>query len=641
MQVPPVATRPTKETEPSTKVRSLGPISDLEKHLPRDWWKGLFNSIYLKTDSDVVENRQNTIADVDSLLKHIPLTPNDTILDLCCGQGRHLIELSRRGFKNLIGIDRSRYLIRLARKRAEQQGCSHIKFSEGDARKIRQPSGKVQCVTILGNSFGYFEHLEDDLKVLKEVNRVLASKGTLYLDLSNGEWVKKNFQPRSWEWIDQSLLVCRERNLSKEGSRLLCREVVVDVEKGALADQFYAERLYSFESLRELLLKAGFSDVQLLDLAQSQSTRDQPDLGLMANHVLIKATASEKLSTFQAAGLKKKVKCTVLMGDPALPDRVKLTGKFNDADMDTINRLKETLSELEDFEFNFVNDHSTLLQKLTKKQSPFVFNLCDEGYQNDAEKELHVPALLEMLNIPYTGGGPSCLAICYDKALVNAMAGSMGIPVPAELVIDPSNSTAAIPSFFPTLLKPSKGDSSLGITQKALVKTSEELVAYFDWLKDTCPNTPILVQEFLSGREFSVAVIGNGPNYEILPILEVDYSDLPRDLPQILSYESKWDPTSPYWTAISYKQAKLKEEEHRLMTESSVQLFERLGCRDYARFDFREDAHGQIKLLEVNPNPGWCWDGKLNLMAQFAGMSYKKLLHKILLEALERTNHKG
>ena len=80
----------------------------------------------------------------------------------------------------------------------------------------------------------------------------------------------------------------------------------------------------------------------------------------------------------------------------------------------------------------------------------------------------------------------------------------------------------------------------------------------------------------------------------------------------------------------------LNEIQQQQMVEHSTRLFERLGCRDYARFDFRADARGEIKLLEVNPNPGWCWDGKVNLMAGFAGMRYSELLGHILAAAVER-----
>jgi D-alanine-D-alanine ligase len=147
----------------------------------------------------------------------------------------------------------------------------------------------------------------------------------------------------------------------------------------------------------------------------------------------------------------------------------------------------------------------------------------------------------------------------------------------------------------------------------------------------------VLVQEFLTGAEYSVGLIGNpDQGLRALPILEVDYSRLDADLPRILGYESKWIPDSPYWTQIKYREATLGDRQQQQLIDNSARLFERLGCRDYARFDFRADAKGEIKLLEVNPNPGWCWDGKMNIMAGFQGMRYSELLAQILQAAVER-----
>src|SRR5882724_949818 len=147
------------------------------------------------------------------------------------------------------------------------------------------------------------------------------------------------------------------------------------------------------------------------------------------------------------------------------------------------------------------------------------------------------------------------------------------------------------------------------------------------------PGRPILIQEFLTGPEYSIGIIGNpGQAFRVLPALEVDYSRLDPDLPRLLPYESKWVPESPYWTQIGYREAQLDEDLRRKMVDYSNLLFERLGCRDYARFDFRCDGTGEAKLLEVNPNPGWCWDGKLNMMATYAGLRYSDML-KLIIEA--------
>ncbi|MCS3902473.1 D-alanine-D-alanine ligase [Methylohalomonas lacus] len=626
-----------KERRPRTRrlrTRTFGPVADLENHLPTEWWKELFDSLYLRTDGDVVENEANTVAEIDTLIDNTGVKPGDRVLDLCCGQGRHCMELARRGFKSITGIDRSRYLIRLARRRARKAGYD-ISFHEGDARKLRLADDSLDCVMIMGNSFGYFDVEEADARVLLEIKDVLRSGGTLALDLTDGDWMREHFEPRSWEWIDENYFVCRERSLAADGQRLISREVVVHAERGVIADQFYAERLYSRERIQALLQHVGFENTRIHDNIRAESDRNQ-DLGMMGNRIFITTRAPRKAAVQPAKG-RKPTDVTVLLGDPRLPDTVKKGGQFNEEDIDTVNQLKNALGEVTGYRFRYLDNHAVMIEDLNRNPPAFVFNLCDEGYNNDAFKELHVPALLEMINIPYTGAGPACLAHCYDKALVRAVAENLDIPVPLETFVKPEDQSATLPSIFPAILKPNFGDSSIGITQNAVVHNPNELIAYLSSLHETLPNRPILVQEFLSGNEFSVGLIGNPQQgLRALPILEVDYTALDESLPRILGYESKWLPDSPYWTHIHYRETDLPQDQQRLMIDYSSRLFERLGCRDYARFDFRADAAGNIKLLEVNPNPGWCWDGKQNLMAGYAGMRYADMLQAILDAAAER-----
>ena len=619
--------------------RTLGPVSDLERHLPSEWWRTLFNSVYLKTDGDVVENDVNTVKDVNLLIRVTGIEPNDRILDLCCGQGRHCLELARRGFNHVAGLDRSRYLIRLARKRAKQLDFS-VSFHEGDARKFRFPENSFHCVTLFGNSFGYFEREADDLAVLERVKRVLHGGGILAMDLVDGEWMRAHFDPRSWEWVDENYFVCRERSLSQDGTRLLSREVVVNADRGVIADQFYAERLYSREGIHTLLESVGFERVRDHGNIVSESDRGQ-DLGMMAHRMFLTAQAPRKLFLIPKRGPAFS-EVTVILGDPTLPDSVKREGRFNEEDFGTIDKMQQALSELEEYTFEFVSDHSSLVARLRGNPPKFAFNLCDEGFSNDAFKELHIPALLEMLGIPYSGAGPVCLGICYNKSLVRALAASLDIPVPLETFFTPEDQAATLPSVFPALLKPNYGDSSVGITQDAVVHSTEELIDYLEALRQEFRGCPLLVQEFLPGHEYSVGVVGNpGDDYHVLPILEVDYSRLDPGLPRILGYESKWLPDSPYWTQVNYKEADIDEETRRKLLDYSNLLFERLGCRDYARFDFRADARGKIKLLEVNPNPGWCWDGKMNIMAGFEGLRYADLLRKVIDAAQDRIAGNG
>jgi D-alanine-D-alanine ligase len=616
-------------------VRScLGPVADLESHLPAEWWRKLFNALYVKTDGDVVENAENTRREADFIVAASAIQPHSNILDLCCGQGRHCLELARRGFKNVMGVDRSRYLIRLAKKRAQTEGLS-VAFKEGDARNPRLAESSFDCVAIMGNSFGYFSNKQDDEKVLYTVGKLLRPSGQLMLDITDGAHMSENFDRRSWEWIDEHHFVCRERSISADGERLISREVIVNDETGVIADQFYAERLYTRDSIGKLLEKTGFRNIRHHGHAETVSDRDQ-DLGMMARRILLTADAPQ-LPARKARGKVQKLDITVLLGDPRLPDGVKRNGEFNPEDFDTVRKLKDALSELTSYKFRYLDNHATLERDLSELRTDLVLNFCDEGYNNDPFKELHVPALLDVLGIPYTGATPATLASCYDKGLVRAVAQGLDVPVPLETYVRPGDQGATLPSVFPALLKPNYGDSSQGITKDAVVNNEKSLLDYLERLRHEFPRRPILVQEFLTGPEYTVALIGNpDQGLRALALLEVDYSRLDPDLPRILGYESKWEPDSPYWTQIRYHEANLPDHVQGQLIEHSARLFERLGCRDYARFDFRADAKGEIKLLEVNPNPGWCWDGKVNVMAGFQGIRYTELLSQILAAAEER-----
>ncbi|MFX0166909.1 MAG: methyltransferase domain-containing protein [Candidatus Hodarchaeota archaeon] len=615
----------------------LGPVLNLEEYVKKDWWKRIFNSFYLKTDGDVVEDQKITKFEVDLFSEVLNFKPEHYILDLCCGQGRHSIELGRRGFENIYGLDRSRYLIQKAKLNAKKNGI-FCRFREGDARKLPYNSDFFDYVMILGNSFGYFESINDDVQVLKEIYRVLKPWGKVIIDVTDGDYLKNNFQPRSWEWLDQDLFVCRERSLSLDNQRLISREVITHVNKGVLVDQFYAERLYSNEKISEVLKKVGFSDITFHGTITPESQRDQ-DLGMMEKRIIVSGLVKKEWSEFKKKAKTTDLKVVVIFGDPNKPDMLKPSNVFDEDDLYTIDQLKVALNELEGYKFTYLNNHNKLIPDLQdlKDKLNYVFNLCDEGYFNDARKELHIPAILEILRIPYTGSGPQCLAFCYDKSLVRGIAKELQIPVPEAIYIKPDDKIIDLPLYFPAIVKPNFGDSSFGITQKSVVHNGEELLSAITEIRNKFGyDKPILIEQFLTGKDLTIGIIGNPPdNYIILPIIEEDYSNLPPELPKICGYEAKWLPDSPYWNIKSVP-ANLPHDIVDFIENCSLRLFERLECQDYARFDWRLDKEGNPKLLEINPNPGWCWDGHLAKMCKFADISYKEMLKKILEGAEKR-----
>lgn len=615
----------------------LGPVESLESYVKADWWREIFNANYLRTDGDVVEDPDITKNEIDFFLSLLNSSRNADILDLCCGQGRHSLELARRGFSNLSALDRSHYLITKARKQARTEGLS-VNFREGDARKLPYPADSFDFVLLPGNSFGYFETNEDDRRVLAEAFRVLRPGGKILLDITDGDYLRENFVPRSWEWIDQNHFVCRERCLSEKGDRLVTREVITHAKNGVMADQFYAERLYNSGDIKSILGECGYGSIEFHDSITTESRRNQ-DLGMMARRLILTASVDKEWTPKQRTKRKKK-RVIVVMGDPRLKDTVKPSCVFDDDDYITIECLKNALAELRDYEFTYFDNHASMLKylSLSGKKADFVFNLCDEGFLNDPKKELHVPAALEMLSIPYTGGNPQCLAYCYDKSLVRGIAQELDIPVPRAFIINPEDSSyIEFPIRFPVIVKPNFGDSSFGITMQSVCNDITELQDAILRLKRLSENpAPVLVEEFLTGGDISVGIIGNLPDrYEILPIIEEDYSTLPEGYPKICGYEAKWDPGSPYGSIRSIP-AGIPEDVQRFLVASCLKLFGRLGCRDYARFDWRMDSNGTPRLLEVNPNPGWCWDGHLAEMAEIAGISYTKMLRMILRSTEER-----
>jgi D-alanine-D-alanine ligase len=616
---------------------SIGPVEDLETYVKADWWRDIFNANYLRTDGDVVEDPEITRSEIDAFLQMVDIDQGTPILDLCCGQGRHVLEFARRGYTALCGVDRSHYLISRAKRLARERGVD-VMFREGDARKLRFPDDKFEFVYVAGNSFGYFESPEDDVAVLTEIRRVLAPRGQLLIDFTDGDYLRKHFDARSWEWIDKHYFVCRERALSKDESRLVSREVITHAKKGVIADQFYAERLYTAERLRALLQDNGFDVLDAKPMA-TVSKRNQ-DLGMMAQRIVLTARSSK--SQRGARDEKAPVRrVAVLMGDHRKKDTVKPGGLSDADDYYTIAELKKALAQIAGYSFSYIDNHDTLIDELRAQQNKtdFVLNLCDEGFNNDATRELHIPSLLETLGIPYSGGNPQCLAYCYDKSLVRGVATEMDIPVPAAFNVAPEEVTfISFPLEFPVIVKPNFGDSSVGITADSVchdVGQLEQAIARVrDWYGFNCP---VLVEEYLTGKDISVGIIGNPPDsYNALPIIEEDYSGLPEGLPQICGYEAKWDTESVYFKSLRSIPAELPLATVEFLHASCIKLFQRLGCQDYARFDWRLDANGTPRLLEANPNPGWCWDGHLARMAEHAGMSYSEMLEAILAACAER-----
>jgi len=258
-----------------------------------DWWKKIFDDIYLLTDGRSVCDTALTTAEVDFIEAVLNLDKAASILDLCGGQGRHALELSQRGFSNVTVLDYSDYLIRTGKKIAKEMHLNTL-FVQGDARHTGLEPNSFDSIIVMGGSFGYFAHNEENAKILKESFRVLKPEGTLLLDLPDKKYIQKNFQPVSTHRPEKTIQVTRNRELQQD--IIYCRETVTCSLKGQLRDDTYCIRLYSPEKICRMLKEIGFSNVSFQQ--DFMDRQDEGDYGTMTNRMVVKCSKAQEIGTF-------------------------------------------------------------------------------------------------------------------------------------------------------------------------------------------------------------------------------------------------------------------------------------------------------------------------------------------------------
>ncbi len=296
----------------------------------------------------------------------------------------------------------------------------------------------------------------------------------------------------------------------------------------------------------------------------------------------------------------------------------------------TVKAIKEILSKQYQCISLIADDN--IIQALRTEKVDLVFNLCNgiQGYSRLAQ----LPAMLEFANIPYTGTSVLGHALAINKIFASTVFKSKNIPTPNFVSIHNMEDLENIDMKYPILIKPSDEGSSRGIHQDSLVfnkeslekKVKEELNIY---------NPPIMLNEYIDGREFSVGILGNDEDITILPIQEVDLSNLPNNLLKFYSFEIK----SYYKSHTQYHiPANLTIEEKTLIEKAALKAYKSLHLRDYARVDIIL-SDGIPYVLEINSLPGLMKNkSSLYRMAEATDFGYKGLILKIVDAARKRYN---
>ena len=279
-------------------------------------------------------------------------------------------------------------------------------------------------------------------------------------------------------------------------------------------------------------------------------------------------------------------------------------------------------------------------ERLRQARPDIVFNIA-EGFHG-VNREAHVPAICEFFGIPYSGSDPFTLSLCLDKARTKETLAFHGIPTPkfavVERIEDFESRTADL--LLPLFVKPLHEGSSKGITDSNLCWDRAHLLRQTEFLLENYKQ-PVLVEEYLPGKEFTCAVLGNGDEAIVLPIVAMNFETLPKGALPIYSFDAKfvWDrPENPL--DIFQCPARITRELQASIERVTLDAFRVLGCRDWARIDVRLDAAGVPNVIEVNPLPGILPDPADNSClpkaARAAGIGYEELIQGCLKDAAAR-----
>jgi D-alanine-D-alanine ligase len=268
---------------------------------------------------------------------------------------------------------------------------------------------------------------------------------------------------------------------------------------------------------------------------------------------------------------------------------------------------------------------------LRQARPDIVFNVA-EGLWGP-NREAHVPSFCEFWGVPYTGSDPLTLATCLDKARTKEVLAYHGIPTAEFVVAAGDERLDGIPPL-PVVVKPVHEGSSKGITQASLCRTRPEVGRAVALVREQY-RQPALVERWLPGREFTCAILGNGSDTRLLPVVEVDFDALPSGAARLYSYEAKWlwdTPERPL--AIFRCPAPVPSGLARQIERTVMGAYRTLRCRDWARIDVRCDARGVPHVLEVNPLPGVLPDPAMNSCfpkaARAAGLDYGPMIRAVL-----------
>jgi len=284
--------------------------------------------------------------------------------------------------------------------------------------------------------------------------------------------------------------------------------------------------------------------------------------------------------------------------------------------------------ESQGYKVEKIGNIASLLERRNNLDVDIVFNI-SEGMQG-RNRESQVPMLLEISGIPYVGADALTLGLTLDKVMAKKIFMADGIPTPNSMEIkDPASVLETGHLRFPLIVKPRFEGSSKGLSESSRVETPEELKKQAEYILNTY-HQPALVEEFVAGQEFTVAVIGNDP-VEVMPVVQVKIDGKVKLNNKFYTFSRIASDRVEYICP-----ARISQELEKELGELALKTYMAVDCRDFGRVDFRVDPDGRPYVLEINPLPSLSTADVFPLVAKAIGISYEQIVGKILSVALKR-----
>jgi D-alanine-D-alanine ligase len=281
-------------------------------------------------------------------------------------------------------------------------------------------------------------------------------------------------------------------------------------------------------------------------------------------------------------------------------------------------------------------DVQGLVGRIQADKSDVIFNLCESLGGVDAHA-IRVVALLELLGRPFTGTGSFGMTLAQDKALAKKIFSFHGIEYPSFSIMQAGQVEWSDELQFPLFVKPSNTDSSVGIDEHALVHNIKELMQRISYIH-TELKAPVLIEEFIDGRELFVGVLSKDDSLEALPIVEWDFSKVKKG-PRFATAEAKWNASSEGYKAPERFPSDIPQEVYQQIQTAAVEACRALRILDYGRVDMRLRRKGnawQYYVIEVNPNPYLEEHSEVAMAAQKDGIAFADLIERIVGSASTR-----